>query len=820
MNGNNGACGARISTAPPSATPRWAVWNRASEGGRGAALALLAIGAYLPALAGGFVWDDWIFVAEPLIRRWDGLASIWLSPAEVKDEHHYWPIVYSTFWLEHKLWGFHAAGYHAVNLLLHAVNALLVWRLLLRLEVPGAWLAAAVFAVHPVHVESVAWIIERKDLLSALFYLCAMHAWLGYTETHATRRLVQSVAFFVAAMLSKSIAVTLPAALLLLGWWRKGHIAWRDVGRLLPFLVLAAGITAADLFFYWGQSSYHFDYTVVERALIAARSLWLYLGQLAWPVSLPILYSRWEVSASDATGWVAAAALCAFLAALWFGRRHIGRGPVAALAFFVLTLSPVLGFLDFSFLRIAFLADRFAYLASLGPIAVVAGIAARSSTLRLDRGQVVTVGLIVLTLAALSAQTWRQAGAYRDDLVLARHISLANPEHYFGQLLLAHALVEDGRHEEGFKAARNAVHLAEGDRGADKGGAVAAVGGALLAADRAADAEERFRQALAIGPKHAEHRLNLARALVVQARYGEGLRLYRDVAREEPASDHAITGQAEAMFLAGNLPAAKDAFLQALPLARDPRSEPAIHRRLGETLRRMGELDAAAEHLDRALSVNPRDVQTLLLQAAVEADRERGSGSHPDSEPDLDATGPGRSTSHQWIEQAREIVEAAIGREPDRADARVLLADIFHRLGKYPQAMGTLEGVLSANPNRPLARKAHRLMGEMLESQGQPDRAKDHYRQALALYPLDADALLRLAAIHVRAGRDENALLLYRRLADVTPCNAENLSRLAETLARVGRSGEDSRSARNGPDTPSTTTTASERPPAPCRPPP
>ena len=738
-----------------------------------------------------------MFVTEPLVRRWDGLVSIWLSPADIKDEHHYWPIVYSTFWLEHKLWGFHAAGYHAVNLLLHAVNALLVWRLLLRVKVPGAWLAGALFAVHPVHVESVAWIIERKDLLSTLFYLWAVHAWLRYTETLAVRRLALCLALFTAAMLSKSVAVTLPAALLLLTWWRTGTITWRDVGRLLPFFAIAAGITAADLFFYWKQDTHRFDFSAVERAFIAARAVWVYLGQLAWPASLPILYSRWEVSAGDPVGWAAVIAICGLSAVLSLGRRRLGRGPFAALAFFVLTLSPVLGFFDFGFLRIAFLADRFQYLASLGPIALVAGTLAQLMRRLHGNVQLAAAGVVLCALAMLCTMTWRQTEVWRDDLTLARHISTANPSHYYGQLLLARALVGTGRHQEGLNAARNAARLAVGVRGGVTSGVVAAIGSALLADDRPSQAREYFHRAIATAPEHTEYQLYLARTLVLQGRYDEGLRIYREVAREDSLTHLVHVGQAEAMFQAGNLPAARDAFLQALPLARDPRSEPAIHRRLGEVLHGMGELDAAAEHLDLALELNPRGVRTLLARAAVEVERkartvgeagpEEAAGNQPPLERGIRAVASSADNSGGWIEQAREIVEVAIKNEPDHLGARVLLATVLHRLGEHRQAIVALETALSANLNRPMRRHAHRLLGEALEARGELAKAADHYRSALAIYPLDADALEHLAAIHFGAGRHEDALPLYRRLAEVSPCNAKNLSRLTELSARLDR---------------------------------
>ena len=400
---------ARYASSLAPALRRLAEWAQASEGRKGRGLALLAVVVYLPACFGGFVSDDWIFVTEPLIRRLDGIVSIWLSPSAIGREDHYWPVVYTSFWLEHKLWGFNPVGYHAVNVALHALNSLLVWRLLCRLAVPGAWLIAAVFAVHPVHVESVAWIIERKDLLSTLLSLGAVHVWLRFGEAPGAGRYLLCLALFVGALLSKSVAVTLPAALLLLQWWRAGRVTWRDVACLVPFFAVAIGITLADLAFYRTQVDYHFDYSLVERTLIAARALWVYVWQLVWPAYLPVLYPRWEVRLGDPLGWLALAALVALVAVLWQARERVGRGPLAGVLFFALTLSPVLGFVDFGFMGFAFVADRFQYLASLGPLAVLVGGAVRGAARLRPRGRAGAVVAAGALLAVLGLLTWRQS---------------------------------------------------------------------------------------------------------------------------------------------------------------------------------------------------------------------------------------------------------------------------------------------------------------------------------------------------------------------------------------------------------------------------
>ena len=205
--------------------------------------------SFYPALWAGFVLDDNIFIESPVVRAWSGLWNIWFSPSDIEGEGHYWPIVYTTFWLEHKLWGIDPLATHLVNMLLYMVNVLLLWRLLGCLAVPGAWAVAAVFAVHPMHVDSVAWAIGRKDLLSGLFFMAAIVCWirsgggLGNVRdrfpdpVRGTRwgTYFAALGLFVVAMLSKSVAVTLPVTLTVLAWWKNGRVTRTDAWRIGPF---------------------------------------------------------------------------------------------------------------------------------------------------------------------------------------------------------------------------------------------------------------------------------------------------------------------------------------------------------------------------------------------------------------------------------------------------------------------------------------------------------------------------------------------------------------------------------------------------------
>lgn len=784
-----------------AATRRLSNWGQESEGRQGLGLALLAVVVYVPSCFGGFVSDDWIFVTEPLIRRLDGIVSIWLSPSEMRREDHYWPVTYSSFWIEHKLWGFNPVGYHMVNVALHALNSVLVWRLLRRLAVPGAWLVAAVFAVHPVHVESVAWIIERKDLLSALLSLGVVLVWLRFTETPGAGRYMLCLALFFGALLSKSVAVTLPAALLLLHWWRAGQVTLRDIARLAPFFAVGLGVTLADLAFYRSRVDYTFDYSVVERALIAARALWIYAWQLVWPAYLPVLYPRWEVRLDDTLGWLALGALLALGAVLWCTRKRIGRGPLAAALFFAATLSPVLGLADFSFMRFAFVADRFQYLASVGLLAVLVGGAVKGVNLLRHRGlwggAIVAAGM---ALALLGILTWRQSWIYHDDLTLARHVVALNPQHYIGQTLLSHGLTAAGDHDEALAAARRAVDLSEGLRGIDSGAAYFALGEALLARDRLAEAEAALRRALALWPRSRRvgPQLALARSLIRQARHEEGLAVYRALLADDPENDLVYLQQGIALLESGRHDDAVKSFRQALAVLRHFGNEPVLNALLGEALHKLGRLGAAAAHLERALALDPGNVRTLLARVDIERDRLRLfrppagavdpyplqiSNLEMQREAELAQVGV-------WLAEARQACETLIALDASHALARVVLGAVLLRMGEHDPAITALEEALSLGPNRPVAREAHRLLGEVLEMRGLLRAAARHYESALDIDPLDAEALERLGRLRFREARYQDALPLYRRLVDVTPFVAEAHVRLGLVLHRLDRPSE------------------------------
>jgi len=340
---------------------------------QGGLIVLLVFLAYLPALQGGFVWDDdsWTTNLSPLLQSPYGLYLMWFNPNALQQ---YYPLSGTTFWLDYQFWEFWTLPYHVENVLLHAAAALLFWRLLLRLRLPGAWLAAALFALHPVMVESAAWITERKNVLSLVFYLGALLAYdrfapwetndqqpaAGTAATVPNRMRYYNLALFLflAGLLAKTTVFSLPAAILLLTWWKRGHLRWQaDVSPTLRFFALALGFCVLTAWLeknHVGAQGADFALTFPQRCLAAGHAFWFYLGKLLWPANLCFLYPRWQLDPNAWWQWLYPITAAGTLFALWLGRHWLGRGPVTAAFFYVGTLFPMLGFMNAYGMRYSF----------------------------------------------------------------------------------------------------------------------------------------------------------------------------------------------------------------------------------------------------------------------------------------------------------------------------------------------------------------------------------------------------------------------------------------------------------------------------------
>ena len=404
--------------------------------------------AYVPALSAGFVWDDNDWLTEnPAVTDAGGLARIWSGEARLQ----YYPLLFTVFWIEYHLWGLAPAGYHAVNIFFHACNAFLLGLVLRRLEIRGGWWIAVLFAVHPVHVESVAWITELKNVLSGFFYLSAGLAFLIFDQTRRRGLYVLSLALFACAMLSKTAGVTLPFALALLLLWKKRRLDREDLVRLVPFAVVAAGLAMVTVFLEEGMIDVvreDFGFSWVERIAIAGRALLFYPQKLLLPYPLIFNYPRWDLEAGAwSLAWpvLVVVSIVAVLVALW---RRGNRGIVCAAGFYAVTILPALGFFNVYAFRYSFVADHFQYLAGIGILVLIVqaalALGRRAAPGRAGPGRALG-SAVVLFLIML---TWNQARAYRDLPALWQDTLAKNPDSWIAHHNLALHYMELGEQEQ------------------------------------------------------------------------------------------------------------------------------------------------------------------------------------------------------------------------------------------------------------------------------------------------------------------------------------------------------------------------------------
>jgi tetratricopeptide (TPR) repeat protein len=640
----------------------------------GGALIVVAVFlAYRPAASGTFIWDDddYVWNYDPL-RAPGGLWTIWTNP---QASPQYYPMVFTTFWVEARLWrggtpdpsgaptpaAYDPRGFRETNVLLHAISALLVWRLLRRLGVPGAYAVALLFAVHPVMVESVAWITERKNTLSMLFYLLAARAYLRFagigadltpapgSEPRATTRMsprdrprrglyAAALALFAAALLSKTVTASLPAALALVLWWKRGRVTARDWLLLAPMfaLGLAGGWLTAHLeASHVGASGAEWNYSVAQRVLNAGRAVWFYAAKLVWPADLSFVYSKWPVDPAAAWQWIFPVGVVGVLAALFVLRRRLGRGPLAGALIFVGTLVPALGFVNVFPMRYTFVADHYQYHATVAFIAlVVAGVAlvVRRSKLGLRR-PLAPAALVGAVAVALFVATFRRAGVYRDSTTLWTDAVAKSPDSWMAWGNLG-------------EAARSKI-----------------------SPDFAAARRARQR-ALELNPDVADTQFAMAQSELEERDYPAAVARGKRAVELEPRLAQAwnLVGFA---YRRMNRPADAIEWLQRA-VQINPRYWEA-HYNLGQAYRETGDLDLAAEHLTRSIDLHPSADAFYALADVRRAQKRLG--------------------------EAEAALRHVLELQPGNAQAHFDLAKVLAALGRKDEAMGEINAAVRLNPD-------------------------------------------------------------------------------------------------------------------------
>lgn len=395
--------------------------------------------AYWPAYRGQFIWDDDRHISRnKLLETPRGLERIW---TEVGATPQYYPLTHTTFWIEWQVWGDRVIGYHVVNVVLHVIASLLVVLLLKRLSVPGAWLAGFVFALHPLHVESVAWMSERKNTLSIVFWLLSIIVYARYTQLSGKppKRWHWWGAFglFFCAVLSKTITCSMPAVMLVLVWWKRGRVTWRDVWTLAPFFAvagIAAIVTGRMEREIVGAEGDDWSLTFIERTLVAARALWWYAGKVVWPVDLAFSYERWAVDVRSVVQWAFVVGAIGFIVLLVLSRKRLGRAPLAAALIFGGTLFPALGYFNLFPHRYSFVADHFQYHSNVAAIALLCAMTTLTAMRLPQWGRYAWCGALV---ALLGTTTFMQSRIYRDQETLWRDTLARTPTSWLASHNLA-----------------------------------------------------------------------------------------------------------------------------------------------------------------------------------------------------------------------------------------------------------------------------------------------------------------------------------------------------------------------------------------------
>lgn len=765
----------------------------------GLVLILLAtVVVYLPAMHGGMLMDDDANITRPNMQSIDGLFQIWFVPSATAQ---YYPLVHTAFWLEHKLWGDATLGYHLVTLLWHVLAVVLVYFILRKLKVPGALLAAAIFALHPVMVESVAYMAEQKNTLSTVFYLAAMLLYLDFDESGRRSRYWMAFGVFALALLTKSVTVTLPVALLIILWWQRGTLSWNpDVRPLLPFFALSV---ISGLITVWVEQTYFqtgepgFALTPIQRLLLAGRALWFYISKLAWPADLSFVYPHWTIDPVQPWQWIFTVAALATTCALW-NMRHRWRAPLAAWLFYCGTLFPALGFVNVFLFTITFVADHIQYLASLGMIVLAAVSVARLLARSPQAARRAGTALCVVLVGALAMLTWRQSSLYGDVIKLYQATLDRDPNCWIAHNNLGYALQSTDkpaaiehiqtaiRIKPDFASAHNNLGLLWSSIGKEQAAieefrtairirpnfpdAHSNLGILLTNDGRLNEGIDELRAALALRPDHAEALVNLGIALNKAGRLPETISQLQKALARNPNDPIALNSLGSALLDAGRTAEGIECLRRALQIKPDYAE---AHNNLAAAYSDSGRLPDAIAEFNLALKSSPdypvalNNLGLALLRSGRPADAiaplERALRLQPDyaqAHTNLGAALAGVNKTSLAIEHFRRAAEL----DSDDADAHNNLGVLLAGVGDRIQAIAHLEQAARISPDRA---DIHKSLGDVLQQEGRPQQAIEQYHVAIRLQPDFVDAHASLAKALAQANRSQEAIAAAEKAIEV-----------------------------------------------------
>jgi protein O-mannosyl-transferase len=703
--------------------------------------------AYGPSMTGGFILDDNRLLWEnDLVKASDGLHRYWCT-SEADD---FWPVTNTSLWIEWRLWGISPTGYHVTNLILHIIESLLIWIILRKLSIPGSFLAALIFAVHPVNVESVAWIAQRKNTMTMLFFLLSILWYLRFDE-HARLRLAAkqlishcplptanytwyclSLAALLLALLSKGSAVVLPVMLLGIIWWLR-PLTKLDLVRIAPFFLITIILAVVNM---WFQT--HGTAVVIrmasfsERVWAAGGVLWFYLYKAILPIDLVFIYPQWHVEAGNPLWWLPLVAALAVTAVLWWFRASWSRPFLFAWGFFCVALVPVMGFTDVGFMKYSLIADHYQHIAIIGLIALLSagwsvwhgklkGTVPFSLTRKLGQSPGwAAIAVAIAMVAVLTCLTWRQNWIYSGEITLYRATLEKNPTCWLAQNNLGIALTQAGR---------------------------------------PGDAIAHYRQALVLKSDYPEAFYNMGNAFKLMKQIPEAIKCYQQSLAQKPDFIEAHINLGLALVQAGQPKEAIQHYQQALGInSRLPDAQ----YNLGNAFKEMGQYPQAIEHYQKALDMQPdyteaqNDLGALLAQT-------------------------GR------LPEAIENYRQALAFNPGSSETHYNMGNALIQSGRIEEAIAHYRAALALRPNYP---EVHHNLGAALLRAGRPQQAIDHYKQGLRLRPNFTSICFNLALAYASVNQSSEALTAAQKALELAQSQGQTeLARQIEDWSKSYRAG-------------------------------
>jgi tetratricopeptide (TPR) repeat protein len=712
--------------------------------------------AYYPSLQGGFILDDGILLTDNyLIKASDGLYRFWFTT----QASEYYPVTNTLFWIEWRIWGMNPTGYRAVNLALHIIDTLLIWFILRKLSIPGAFLAAMIFAVHPVNVESVVWISQLRNVLTLFFFLLSIWCYLKADMPTASVGMAPprshggpwervtspwslapsprplfywlSLSLFILALLSKGSSAVLPALLLGIIWWRRGVKKW-DILRIVPFFLISVLSTGVNIWFQThGSGGAIRNAGFAERLLGAGSVVWFYLFKAILPYNLMFVYPQWQIRVGNPLWWLPLMAALAVTAVLWQYRKGWSRSFLFAWGFFCVALLPVMGFTDVGFFQYSLVADHYQHIAIIGVIALAAaGISTWIQRARAKARQ------SAITLAAMAAgtliiMTWQQSGLYRDALTIYQATLKKNPGCAMVHNNLGVALIDAGRPQDAIDHFRQALVLMPDDSEAHNN-----MGLFLINEGRLPEAIEHFRKAIKFKPRFTEVYNNLGRAWLKSGNIQKAIINFEKAISIDPYYSPAYYNMGRALDQTDRLQGAIENYEKALSLNSDYIS---AHNNLGIVLMMTGRHQDAIDHFKQALRLAPKDAEVYknLGMAMAAAGR-----------------------THEAI----KLFEQALALKPDLAEAHYQLGLVLADLGRKYDAIEHFEQTLRFDTDHP---EVQYNLGLTLVNTGRVREAIEYFIQVIKLKPDHIDAYSNLMLAYAKLDQSAEAVATAQKAVEI-----------------------------------------------------